>query len=511
MDATPLVQIGLEPMMSGLFPGANPDSIPLWITAQDVVFDGAAVRLAPGLRLPVGQSGYFDSAAGMWDAASGLWDAASTSGTLTPTGTLMPKGVHQQIQSDGSRLIVWGDAKKLYAFNGSTTSDVTRTSGDYTAPTIGKPGYWSFEQWGNWIIATNGIDAPQVWKVGSVAQFAALANFPADSAEIVRRLGPHLVFFNLTGTYTPTSTPALPNQFVWSKKDDIEAWNPATTGNETAGELTLRDLSGRITAVERLGDNLLAYGQLGVHILFPDAVFMIGQQKGATNAKALEKNSIASVSSTHYMVNESGIFVTDGITLTPVAFPKFGDYLRRAVDWTKPEQIVTCVLAKQNTIVWKLPTTTSSIQLAFNYLNQTIAWWNQGFECACPEVAQFGSLVGLIGGAIKEYSPFVSTNTAELITKPLAPGNRNLEAFVDCLTLYQDKAFIQTYYRSGHTQSECEAAMWLELGTSTTVETMLYVMQESVYFQFKFLMSATTDGAAFSGFDLYGKSTGRRL
>src|SRR5574343_1381187 len=71
-----------------------------------------------------------------------------------------------------------GDATKLYklASDGLTWDDVSRTSGG--AYTITQDSKWSFSQFGDYIIAVNGIDAAQVYQLGVSTNFAALGGSP---------------------------------------------------------------------------------------------------------------------------------------------------------------------------------------------------------------------------------------------------------------------------------------------------------------------------------------------
>jgi hypothetical protein len=68
-----------------------------------------------------------------------------------------------------------GDATKLYKLSsdGITWNDVTRVSGGAYATAA--DGLWSFSQFGNVVIAANGVDAPQAYTLGTSSNFAALA------------------------------------------------------------------------------------------------------------------------------------------------------------------------------------------------------------------------------------------------------------------------------------------------------------------------------------------------
>jgi len=195
---TAIYTANLDLIASGIMPGVNEEHVPLWVTAKDVVMEASGVRPAPGLTTPYVDNGYFDEQAGDFDDYAGLFDEAGTRVFLTAIGDEAVKGIHVQKQSDGRILAVWGTDTALYTFNGTSVVDASRASpysGTSSASDIVDTTQWSFAQWGDWVLATNGADTPQVLKYGTAAEFADIANFPVSSAQIVRVLGPHALFF----------------------------------------------------------------------------------------------------------------------------------------------------------------------------------------------------------------------------------------------------------------------------------------------------------------------------
>lgn len=509
MLAAPLAQFGLEEFMVGLLPGANPESVPLWADAIDVVFDGAAITPTQSTRTITSSSGLFDSQGGNFDAVAGLFEAATTPVSLVTVSADEVTGIHQQIQSDGTRLIVWGTDTNLYFFNDATVVTATRAAGVYTGNLVSRDVYWSFAQWGDWVIATNGVDVPQVLKGPVAVNFVAVANFPCTSAEVVRTLGPHAVFFNTTGTYAPTATPAAGNQIVWSKRDDIEAYDPSVAGNETAGELTVRDAMGGFTAVEQLGLNLIAYTEHGAHVISLDPTFLIGSQRGAVGLRVGSKNAVAVYSDLHYTISEAGIFATDGLVIVPVGHPKLGDWLKRNIDWGARSRIAAMSNMRQVSIKWVLPQTSGLVVLSLHALNQTLSFESRQFMVSARGMGRFAVVVGTSIGGIFELSPSSAGTTPELTTKPLAFSGRDAYSFLDLLVFRHEAASGTVQWRYGNTQSSCENAGWTTLGSFASNETELVMMHETVYVQFRLLLSTGVDWRL-SGMDVIGKKAGRR-
>lgn len=106
-----------------------------------------------------------------------------------------------------------GDATDLYELTSATW---TSTDTGFTTATDGR---WAFTQFGDNVIATNGVDAVQTWVLGTSTSFAALGGTPpvAKYAATVRDF---LVLGN-TGNYA--------NGVDWSGINNPATWTPSQT------------------------------------------------------------------------------------------------------------------------------------------------------------------------------------------------------------------------------------------------------------------------------------------
>lgn len=169
--------------------------------------------LSAGTVSDTGQTGDGASAAASIEALTNSWYKVTLTGTVAASGTqcrvmvnLVSTGTtvsYQGITSAGAYL--WGASldpdtrcqgaiscqslsETIFNFAGNATTlnqldtdgrtwlNVTRVSGgNYAVPSDGK---WTFAQFGNIIVATNGIDAVQAFTMGSSSAFAALAGSP---------------------------------------------------------------------------------------------------------------------------------------------------------------------------------------------------------------------------------------------------------------------------------------------------------------------------------------------
>lgn len=112
-----------------------------------------------------------------------------------------------------------GDATKLYklASSGLSWTDVSRTVGG--AYSVAADSKWSFAQYGDFLMATNGNDAVQVFELGVSSNFSALAGSPPASYYVgaIREFG----------VLAKTST--TNNRVRWSAIGNISDWVSSAT------------------------------------------------------------------------------------------------------------------------------------------------------------------------------------------------------------------------------------------------------------------------------------------
>jgi hypothetical protein len=112
-----------------------------------------------------------------------------------------------------------GDATKLYkmASDGLSWADVSRTVGGAYSTAIDS--HWAFLQYGDYIVATNGNDAPQVYQLGVSSNFSALGGTPPTAyyAGTIREFG---VLARAAGQN---------NRIRWSAIGNIADWVSSAT------------------------------------------------------------------------------------------------------------------------------------------------------------------------------------------------------------------------------------------------------------------------------------------
>lgn len=214
------------------------------------------------------------------------------------TGTILG-GIYAQAD-DGQYYNFVGTSSKLYRFNKTTITDITRTTGDYTS------NYWSFAEYGNWIIATNYADDVQVLKGYAAANFQALGGSPPRAKFCVVN-NSHLVlgFLNEAGV-------TYPKKIRWSARENPEDWTPSLiTG---AGSQNLPDIIGNITGLGNFGENFIIASENSISIAyFTGTKYTFDFQINAIkNIGCFYPQSFISIGSMVFFWGKDSIYMFDG-------------------------------------------------------------------------------------------------------------------------------------------------------------------------------------------------------
>lgn len=114
-----------------------------------------------------------------------------------------------------------GTADKLYKLNNTTLAfdDVSRATPAYAANDDAR---WCFEQFGEYVVAVNINDDPQVFQLGVSTTFAALAGSP-PRASFVKAWGDFLCLMQLATN---------PDRVHWSALNNIFGWTPGVNNSD---------------------------------------------------------------------------------------------------------------------------------------------------------------------------------------------------------------------------------------------------------------------------------------
>ncbi|WJW80506.1 hypothetical protein [Bartonella sp. TP] len=117
--------------------------------------------------------------------------------------------------AEGKVIIFVATGSKLFMMDNGENSwrDISRESGPYAASKIAQ---WNFAIFGNYIIAVNANDKPQIFEIGRSTKFRDMAGNP-PRAGLVKIWGDFVCLMQL---------PDHPNRVHWSGLNDAEFWKP---------------------------------------------------------------------------------------------------------------------------------------------------------------------------------------------------------------------------------------------------------------------------------------------
>lgn len=211
-----------------------------------------------------------------------------------------------------------GDATRLYLLNSQVWTDVSRaTGGPYATPVDGA---WSFAQFGDLVIAMNGVDVPQKWQLGNSTRFEALGGAPpvARCAAIVRDF---LVMGRVSG---------YANRVQWSAIDNAEDWTISATTQADAQDLPDGGWVQGIVGGE-YGTILQERSIKRMTYVGAPVVFQFDEI--ARNRGAVADGSIATFESTTFFLDTDGLFaLVDGRQVVPIGDQKVDKTFWRTVN-----------------------------------------------------------------------------------------------------------------------------------------------------------------------------------
>ncbi len=198
---------------TGIAKSVHSLAAPLWVDGQNVVFESGVVKKMKG--------------------TDKCFDIQMTGGTEV-SGLLatVVAGTRTLYMGTRARLFKWTQVDFAATVIGSGYTGVDTESSTVPATR------WSMVPWGNWLYATNGVDAPQVYKGASAA---AVGSGVPNPCKIFQKLKVYLLAFKDTTLY-------------FSDEDDPDTWN---SGN--AGNLPIRDMDSDVVAAVPLGEQVAFY------------------------------------------------------------------------------------------------------------------------------------------------------------------------------------------------------------------------------------------------------------
>jgi hypothetical protein len=207
---------------------------------------------------------------------------------------------------DNTTRFVAGLATKLYEISGSTWVDVSRAvGGNYGASADIR---WDFTQFGNITLATNKADTVQYSASGAFANITG-----APKAKLIETVNQ----FVMVADTDDTSFGDSPDRWWCCAQGDYTDWTPNTATQCVSGRLT--SAPGRINALKRLGDGIVAYKDRSMYLAsYVGAPEVWSFQEIPGDIGCMAQGGVVDIGAAHVFVGYDNFYLFDGSRPTPI-------------------------------------------------------------------------------------------------------------------------------------------------------------------------------------------------
>ena len=261
----------------------------------------------------------------------------------------------------------------VFNFVATNTDLYQLASGTFTSRKSSLTGtntdFWTFTQFGNYIIASNGVDAPQYFLMGTSTNFANLSAIATDGTPPTFRVSGVIRDFLVTGNQTNNT-----NRVQWSGINDIATW---TAGSKNADFQDLPGSGGQIVAITsgEVGyvfrqNQIIRMDFVGGNTVFRFSVI-------SPNRGAVYGQTVAQDNRQIFFYADDGFFQINGDQVLPIGAEKVNRFFDSDLNKAYTDRITAAVDPFNTLVIWlypsKLNPNTTGIcdrLLIYNYVTQ---------------------------------------------------------------------------------------------------------------------------------------------
>ncbi len=208
----------------------------------------------------------------------------------------------------GNNTLVIGSLNKLYRFDGTTVTNVTKTSNNTNYSNSPR---WQGAQLGTAMMMNNGAEAPQ-YMLPNGSRFADLPSWP--SGLITGCLKPFNSFLVMAGYEIGSSK--RPYTVRWSDEYDpsgIPSSYDITSTTNLSGETTLGGSNGELVDQLTLNNSNIIYAERGVYAMdFIGFPLVFSFREVFSDDGIINRGAVASIPNGHVVVGQNDIYLHDG-------------------------------------------------------------------------------------------------------------------------------------------------------------------------------------------------------
>src|SRR5210317_479234 len=283
----------------------------------------------------------------------------------------------------------------LYQLDGGTfTSRKGSLTGDNTD-------FWTFTQFGNYVIASNGVDAPQYFLMGTSTNFANLSSITTSGTLPNFRVSGVVRDFLVTGNHSNAS-----NRIQWSGINDITTWAAGTKQSD------LQDLPGSGGQITHITS-----GEIG-YVFRQNQIIRMDYVGGATvfrlsvispNRGAVYGRTVCQDNRRVFFYADDGFFEINGDQVIPIGAEKVNRYFDTDLNKAFSDRICAAVDPFNQLAMWLYPSASNTSNttgicdkvIIYNYATQK---WSTADASASSIFSQF------VGAYTVELMDIISEN-----------------------------------------------------------------------------------------------------
>lgn len=228
------------------------------------------------------------------------------------TGSVLgtPLSAEEFSDNAGIKYTFIGTTTKLYRLNpNKSLNEVSKLGYTYNAG----DNQWYFVQYGQWIIATNFADPPQVLKGLDTSNFVDLGGSPPKAKYVLFNSG-HLIFayLNESGTISP-------KKLAWSALEDVEDYVVSlTTG---ADYQDISDADSEITGLTNVSNMITIFHKNSISVgWFSGSPYTYNFQANKVKKIGAIPGTHISIGTAVFFWDDKDVYVFDGNTATSIGY-----------------------------------------------------------------------------------------------------------------------------------------------------------------------------------------------
>lgn len=242
-------------------------------------------------------------------------------------------------------------SNNVYNFVANNTDIYQLDGGTFTSRKSSLTGtntdFWTFTQFGEYIIASNGVDNPQYYLMGTSTNFADLSSIATNGTPPNFRVSGIIRDFLVTGNQAGNT-----NRVQWSGINDIGTWNP---GSKQADYQDLPGSGGEIVAITS--------GEVG-YIFRQNQIVRMDYVGGATifrfsvispNRGAVYGQTVCQDNRQVFFYADDGFYQINGDSVVPIGAEKVNRFFDLDLNKAFTDRIVAATDPFNQLALWLYP------------------------------------------------------------------------------------------------------------------------------------------------------------